>query len=60
MIRYRLAKVWVKNDTHPYFISAKCVFEDYESPIWYAVSPNYSKEGWARRWARKHGLTLEN
>ena len=54
MIRYRLAKVWVKNDTHPYFISAKCVFEDYESKIWYAVSPNYSKEGWARRWARKH------
>lgn len=61
MKRYRLVYLGWQNDTHPYFISKMCIPKNgIGRPVWQQISPNYFSEGWARRWARKHNIVLEN
>lgn len=61
MRRCRLVNLGWQNDTHPYFIEVAVCYSDSEKVMsWQQISPNYFSEGWARRWARLHGVTLEN
>lgn len=61
MRKYRLANLGWENCVYPYFIEVAVCYPDSEKvKFWQQVSKNYFSEGWARRWARVHGIKLQN
>jgi len=56
MTRYKLG--YNEHDARPYFVLklVNCSFGGF----WQQVSPNYLREGNARRFARKHNMKLTN
>lgn len=60
MKKYRLVNMGWRNNVYPYYVAVAVCSMSGEIMFLQQVSKNYFSEGWARRWAKTHGITLQN